>query len=82
MFSRDTYREYFLELENKYRELLVIYTDLFNELDNKAVRSKISVLTSENLEAYRFTVSQREKFSSLEKEGLDGREEKGSYSRR
>ena len=52
MFDSNDYIKYFEEAEKKFKTLLVLLTDILNELDNKAVRSKMLVLMKESLENY------------------------------
>ncbi|MDD3344863.1 MAG: hypothetical protein PHO34_00280 [Candidatus Omnitrophica bacterium] len=62
MFTNEDYKNYFKELEDVLRSNIVIYTDLMNIVDNKAVLSKLQVLASENAGAFKFIREQKGKF--------------------
>jgi len=62
MFTKEDYLAYFNELETIYKETIVIYTDLINELDNHSVRSKLSAMANDNMASYRFITKEKEKF--------------------
>ncbi len=61
MFTNEDYKNYFKELEDVLRNNIVIYTDLMNVVDNKAVLSKLQVLASENSGAFKFIREQKGK---------------------
>ncbi len=61
MFSKEDYRNYLQELQNFYRENLLVYTDLLNELDDKALRSSLLPIAEEDMEAFDFLETLREK---------------------
>ncbi len=63
MFTKEDYIGYFSELEGLFKKTLVTYTDLLNELGDQSVRNKLYVLASENMEAFNFIKTQKEKFS-------------------
>ncbi len=60
MFSKEDYRNYIQELQNFYRENLLVYTDLLNELDDKALRSSLLPIAEEDMEAFDFLEALRE----------------------
>jgi len=62
MFDKDDYQNYFEEAETKFKKLLVDYTDILNELDNKAVKSKILSQMKESLGNYRAIRDINEKY--------------------
>jgi len=62
MFTNEDYAEYFGETENLLKESIVIYTDLLNELNNNAIKSKLEPLASECMESFRYIRQQKEKF--------------------
>ncbi len=61
MFSKEDYRDYLQELQNFYRENLLVYTDLLNELDDQALRSSLLPIAEEDMEAFDFIEALREK---------------------
>ena len=54
MFSKEDYRNYFSEMESIFKESLIIYTDLVNELSDQAARNKLLTLAEENMDAFNF----------------------------
>jgi len=62
MFDKDDYQNYFEEAETKFKKLLVDFTDILNELDNKAVKSKILSQMKESLGNYRAIRDINEKY--------------------
>lgn len=62
MFAREDYVNYFEELESMLKKTLVVYTDLFNELGNEAMKSKLFAMSAESMEAFRFIKDKKEKF--------------------
>lgn len=63
MFTNDDYVKYFDEALTIMKEGLRNHTDLVNELDDRAARSKLSSLMVEDREAFKFIKMQREKFA-------------------
>lgn len=62
MFTKDDYVKYFNEILTIMKEALCNYTDLVNELNDRATRSKLSSLMTEDREAFKFIKVQMEKF--------------------
>ena len=62
MFTKDDYINYFGEVETILKQSLIIYTDLLNELSDQAIRNKLYTLASEEMEAFNFIKTQKEKF--------------------
>ena len=63
MFTKEDYAEYFGEIEGLLRDCVVIYTDLLNELNDNALKSKLEPLATESMDFFRYIKEQREKFS-------------------
>jgi len=64
MFTEKDYAAYFDEISEIYKRTLVIYTDILNEIDSKAVKSKLQVLAGDNMEAFRFVRDESGKIGS------------------
>jgi len=62
MFTKEDYISYFEEIEEMLKKGLVIYTDLLNELGNNAIRNKLYVIASEDMDAFKFIKEEKEKF--------------------
>ena len=62
MFTNDDYKNYFTEIEDVIKRNIIIYTDLMNVVDNKAMLSKLQVLALENADAFKFIREQKNKF--------------------
>jgi hypothetical protein len=62
MFTKEDYLNYFDQLADIYRDSISIYTDLLNDLQDKAIRNKLLMAASENMEAFRFIREERKKF--------------------
>ena len=62
MFTEKDYEAYLDEISEIYKRTLVIYTDILNEIDSKAVKSKLQVLARDNMEAFRFVRDESVKF--------------------
>lgn len=62
MFTKDDYKNYFEEISDIFKDMLVNYTDLVNELNDRAIRNKISVLMAEDMQGFKFIKDQKEKF--------------------
>jgi len=62
MFTKEDYITYFDELENVSKKILVIYTDLMNEVADQSLRSKLYALTSESMEGFKFIKEAKDKF--------------------
>lgn len=62
MFTKGDYAEYMREIEDLIRECVVLYTDLLNELNDSAIKSKLEPLASESMEDFRYIKEQKEKF--------------------
>jgi hypothetical protein len=63
MFTDEEYTNYFSELEDIIKKNIVIYTDLMNVVDNKAMLSKLQVLAAENSSAFKFIRETKKKFA-------------------
>jgi hypothetical protein len=62
MFTKDDYTGYFSQIEDMLKKSISIYTDLLNELNDNAMKSKIDPLASESMDSFRFIKKQKEKF--------------------
>lgn len=62
MFTDSDYAEYFAEIEKMLKELITVYTDLLNQLSDSSIKSKLSPLAEECMEAFRFAKEQRQNF--------------------
>jgi hypothetical protein len=62
MFTKDDYLGYFSQIEDMLKQSISIYTDLLNELNDNAIKSKIDPLASESMDSFRFIKEQKEKF--------------------
>ncbi|UCD14884.1 MAG: hypothetical protein JSV34_03940 [Candidatus Omnitrophota bacterium] len=60
MSIKDKHINYFNDLENVLKETLVIYTDLLNELDNKAVSNKLYALAIESMDDFKLVNNQKQ----------------------
>ena len=63
MFTKDDYVKYFDEILTIMKEALCNHTDLVNELNDRATRSKLSSLMTEDRETFKFIKVQMEKFA-------------------
>ena len=64
MFTDEDYRNYFDQLEDISKKALTIYTNLINELSDYSMRSKLYPIMLEDMEAFRFIKTYKEKFPS------------------
>ena len=62
MFTKDDYIGYFSQIEDMLKKSISIYTDLLNELNDNAIKSKIDPLASESMDSFRFIKEQKERF--------------------
>ena len=62
MFTKDDYIKYFDEILAVMKEALRNHTDLVNELNDRAIHNKLSVLMGEDMETFNFIKTQKEKF--------------------
>ncbi len=62
MFAKEDYLNYFGELESIFKEGLIIYTDLLNDISDQAIRNKLFMLAAENMDTYNFIIKTKEKF--------------------
>ena len=62
MFTKDDYVKYFDEILAIMKEALCNQTDLVNELNDRAIRSKLSSLMTEDRETFKFIKAQIGKF--------------------
>jgi hypothetical protein len=67
MFTNSDYAEYFGEIESLMKDCVIIYTDLLNELNDNALKSKIEPMALESMENFRFIKTRKEKFLPKEK---------------
>lgn len=61
MFSEDDFKGYFQETEDVIKKTLFFYTDLLNEVQDRAVRNKLLPLMTENVEMFRWLKKKKEK---------------------
>jgi hypothetical protein len=59
MFTKDDYIAYFEELERQLKDVLTIYTDLLNEIDDKSIRNKLMPLSTESMEVFKYVKSEK-----------------------
>ncbi len=64
MFTDEDYRTYFDQLESICKKALIIYANLINELSDYSIRSKLYPIMVEDMEAFRFVKTYKERFSS------------------
>ena len=62
MFTKDDYIKYFDEILTVMKETLLNHTDLVNELNDRAIHNKLSVLMGEDMETFNFIKTQKQKF--------------------
>ena len=62
MFTKDDYLGYFSQIEDMLKQSISIYTDLLNELNDNAIKSKLDPLATESMNSFRFIRQQKEKF--------------------
>jgi hypothetical protein len=62
MFTKDDYMGYFNQLEDMLKQSIGIYTDLLNELNDNAIKSKLDPIATESMNSFRFIKKQKEKF--------------------
>lgn len=62
MFTEKDFEKYFDEMRVLIKEPLERYTDLVNELDDRSIRSKISAIMAEDMDAFEFMTEQIERF--------------------
>lgn len=63
MFTKDDYIGYFSQIEDMLKGSISVYTDLLNELNDNAIKSKLDPLASESMDSFRFIKEQKEKFA-------------------
>ena len=63
MFTKEDFARYFEGLEGMFKETLVIYTDLLNEVGDQAIRNKLYTLAAEEMEAFKFVKEHKERFA-------------------
>jgi hypothetical protein len=63
MFTKDDYLGYFSQIEDMLKQSISIYTDLLNELNDNAIKSKLDPLATESMDSFRFIRQQKEKFA-------------------
>jgi hypothetical protein len=59
VFTKDDYTEYFSQIEDMLKKSISTYTDLLNELNDNAIKSKIDPLASESMDSFRFIKEQK-----------------------
>jgi len=62
MFTNDDYINYFNEIEDIFKNTIVIYTDLVNEISDQAIRNRLLVLASENMDIFNFITEIKNKY--------------------
>lgn len=62
MLTNKDYQNYFIELEDIYKKMLLIYTDLINELVDQSVRNKLYAMVSEDETSFKVIREFRNKF--------------------
>jgi hypothetical protein len=62
MFTKNDYIGYFSQIEDMLKKTVSIYTDLLNELNDSAIKSKIDPLAVESMDSFRFIKEHKEKF--------------------
>ncbi len=62
MFTRQDYKNYLQELENIVKKNIVIYTDLINVTDDRAIRNRLHAMAKESMDSFRFIAEQKNKF--------------------
>ncbi len=68
MFTENDYIEYFDEIESLLKSSITIYTDLLNELNDAAIKSKLEPLATESMDFFRFIKEKRRFFDIKDKE--------------
>jgi hypothetical protein len=63
MFTKDDYLGYFSQIEDMLKQSISIYTDLLNELNDSAIKSKLDPLATDSMDSFRFIRQQKEKFT-------------------
>ena len=62
MFTDKDYGDYFGELEGIYSKVIILYTDILNFLQDKAIACKLNPMAAENMEIFRFIKEEKKKF--------------------
>lgn len=63
MFLKEDYIGYFEELERSYGRLVALYTDVMNEINDRSVNSRLLAMTKNNMNAFHYVKSVKEKFA-------------------
>ena len=64
MFTEEDFQSYFNEMEDSFKKVLLIYTDLLNLMDDRSSRSKIQAVSVEDMDAFTVIQTAKEKFAS------------------
>ena len=62
MLTDKDYQNYFTELEDMYKKMLLISTDLINELIDQSIRNKLYVMVSEDEASFKAVKEFKSKF--------------------
>lgn len=66
MFSDEEFRLYFSQMEKTFYESIILYTDLFHELEDEEVKRKIGALMHRNILSYHSMKYKKTRFQSKE----------------
>jgi len=62
MLTDKDYQNYFIELEDMYKKMLLIHTDLINELIDQSIRNKLYAMVSEDETSFKVIREFKNKF--------------------
>lgn len=62
MLTERDYHDYFTGIETLYKKILLVYTDLINEVSDQSVRNKLYVMISEDEESFKVIKEFNKKF--------------------
>jgi len=62
MLTDKDYQNYFIELEDMYKKMLLIHTDLINELIGQSIRNKLYAMVSEDETSFKVIREFKSKF--------------------
>jgi len=62
MLTDKDYQNYFSELEDMYKKMLLIHTDLINELIDQSIRNKLYAMVSEDETSFKVIREFKNKF--------------------
>lgn len=63
MFTKNDFLGYLEEVENIYKKMLTVNTDVLNLLDNKEIKNKLNVILLEDRETFKTIRTRKQKFS-------------------